>query len=263
MAAFLCAFSLALLFAAAAFTVLFFAGRALKNAAIIDPAWPAAVALPALGYGVLLEGWGPRKLLAVLMYVLWGARLVHYLLGRMAAHPGEDARYTELKQRWGGEADRKMFAFYMLQALAAALFSVPGLIASLNPRPGFYFLELAGFLIWAAACALEAAADRDLARFKADPANKGKTCRAGLWKYSRHPNYFSEWLVWVGIAVFALESPGGVFAFLCPALMYHFLVNVTGIPTAEAQSLKSRPEDYRHYQRTTSRFFPWFPRDVV
>lgn len=103
-------------------------------------------------------------------------------------------------------------------------------------------------------------ADRQLARFRADPANKGKVCQAGLWNYSRHPNYFFEWLVWVGYAVFALGSPWGWLGLIAPALMLHFLLNVTGIPMTEELSLKSKGDAYRAYQRTTSAFVPWFKK---
>ena len=111
------------------------------------------------------------------------------------------------------------------------------------------------------ALAGESAADRQLEAFRRDPANRGKTCRVGLWRVSRHPNYFFEWLVWVAYFVFALASPWGWVTIYCPALMLFFLFRVTGIPATEAQALKSRGEDYRQYQRTTSAFFPWFPGD--
>jgi steroid 5-alpha reductase family enzyme len=106
----------------------------------------------------------------------------------------------------------------------------------------------------------ESVADAQLNRFRANPANKGKTCRVGLWNFSRHPNYFCEWLVWVGYFVYALGSPGGWMAVYAPALMYLFLTRVTGIKATEEHALRSRGEDYRQYQRTTNAFFPWFPR---
>jgi steroid 5-alpha reductase family enzyme len=96
--------------------------------------------------------------------------------------------------------------------------------------------------------------------FKANAANRGKTCRAGLWKYSRHPNYFFEWLIWVAFCLFAIDSKYGYLALFPPALMLYFLFRVTGIPATEAQALRTRGEDYRRYQETTSVFVPWFPR---
>ena len=117
---------------------------------------------------------------------------------------------------------------------------------------------IGGIALWLIGLLGESLADRQLARFRADPANKGKVCRTGLWNYSRHPNYFFEWLVWVGYAVFALGSPWGWLGLLAPALMLHFLRNVTGIPMTEELSLKSKGDAYREYQRTTSAFVPWF-----
>lgn len=110
------------------------------------------------------------------------------------------------------------------------------------------------------ALAGEALADRQLAAFKADPGSRGRACRAGLWRYSRHPNYFLEWLVWVAYAAFALTSPWGWTSAYAPLLMLFFLLRVTGIPMAEEQALRSRGADYREYQRTTSALFPWFPK---
>jgi steroid 5-alpha reductase family enzyme len=107
----------------------------------------------------------------------------------------------------------------------------------------------------------EALADFQLHRFKADPANRGKTCRAGLWNYSRHPNYFFEWLVWCAYALYACASPGGWAGLACPLLMFYFLFRVTGIPLTEAQAVKTKGEDYLDYQRTTSVFVPWFHKN--
>ena len=97
--------------------------------------------------------------------------------------------------------------------------------------------------------------------FKKDPANRGKTCRAGLWSYSRHPNYFFEWLIWVSFFIFASASPYGWISIVCPVLIFYFLFKVSGIPATEAQALRTKGDDYRDYQRTTSAFFPWFPKN--
>ena len=103
-------------------------------------------------------------------------------------------------------------------------------------------------------------ADAQLHRFKQDPANKGKTCQVGLWHYSRHPNFFFEWLIWVSYALYAMGSPSGAWGWLSPALMLYFVTKVTGIPATEAQALRSRGDEYRKYQQTTSAFFPWPPK---
>jgi steroid 5-alpha reductase family enzyme len=150
--------------------------------------------------------------------------------------------------------------FVIRNAAIVVLLSLPALIVALSPAQHISVLEIAGLATWAAGLAGEATADRQLHRFKADRARAGRVCTVGLWRYSRHPNYFFEWLVWVGYALYALGSPFGWVALTCPLLMLYFLFRVTGIPATEAQALRTRGEDYRRYQQTTSRFVPWFPR---
>jgi steroid 5-alpha reductase family enzyme len=126
-------------------------------------------------------------------------------------------------------------------------------------RMGFNRLDSLGVLCWLVALAGESAADRQLARFKADPANRGRVCREGLWRYSRHPNYFFEWIHWWAYVFLAVGSPHWWLAPFGVVAMLVFLTLVSGIPRSEAQALKSRGAGYREYQRTTSAFLPWFP----
>jgi steroid 5-alpha reductase family enzyme len=151
----------------------------------------------------------------------------------------------------------------MLQAALNVFLSLPLLIASLNPAPALGALEWLGFAIWLVGLGGESLADRQLARFKADRGNKGRVCAVGLWRYSRHPNYFFEWTIWIGYATFALASPPwGYAGLLMPALMLHFLLNVTGVRATEDQALRSKGEAYRDYQARTSAFVPWPPRSA-
>jgi steroid 5-alpha reductase family enzyme len=191
---------------------------------------------------------------------LWGLRLGLHLWVRVARDPHEDGRYRELRKAWGGSIRARFLAFFQAQALLDVLLSWPFLLACLDPRPGLSPLAWLGLGVWAVSVVGEGVADAQLQRFKADPANRGLTCRAGLWRVSRHPNYFFEWLVWIAFALVATSSPWGWTAWACPALMLYFLLRVTGIPYTEAQSLRSRPEDYARYQRETSAFIPWFPK---
>jgi steroid 5-alpha reductase family enzyme len=186
-------------------------------------------------------------------------RLALYLLfTRVVGHP-EEGRYVELRRKWVTNIPLKFLAFFEFQALTCILLSVPFLIACFNPAPEFAAIEYAGMAIWAIAFVGEVMADAQLNSFKKSPANKGKTCQVGLWHYSRHPNYFFEWMIWVAYAVFALGSPYGWITLVCPALMLYFLLRVTGIPATEAQALRTKGDEYRQYQRTTSAFVPWFP----
>lgn len=234
----------------------------IRNAGIVDVAWAGGFSLLALLYGGLGPGWPPRRLLIAAMTALWSLRLAGYLHGRvMGQHPREDGRYAELRRRWaGGNLALRFLVFFQVQALLDVVLAVPLLVACLNPEPRLLAIEWAAAALWLLALAGESLADRQLARFKADPANSGKVCDVGLWRLSRHPNYFFEWLVWCAFALFALGSPWGFVGLYCPALMLYFLFRVTGIPATEEQALRTKGEAYRRYQRTTSAFVPWFPR---
>jgi steroid 5-alpha reductase family enzyme len=140
------------------------------------------------------------------------------------------------------------------------IFSIPFLVAMTLRSQGLGAWVAAGVLVWVVAVTGEALADRQLAAFRADQTNRGRTCRVGLWRLSRHPNYFFEWLHWWSYVLLGVGSPWWALTLVGPALMLYFLLRVTGIPATEAQALASRGEDYREYQRTTSAFVPWFPR---
>lgn len=251
--------STALIVMALLMLILWLVHLPLKNAGLVDVGWVLGVPLCGLIFAVLGDGQIARRVVIALMTVLWGARLGGYLLVRILGKP-EDARYAQLRRTWSGNVPLKFLGFFELQALLAVVFALPVLAASLNSAPRLSWLEYLGAALWIVAVAGEGVADRQLQRFKSDPGNRGRLCRAGLWNYSRHPNYFFEFLVWVAFAVFALASPWGWIAFACPVLMLFFLFKVTGIPATEAQALRSKGEVYRNYQRTTSAFIPWFPR---
>jgi len=232
----------------------------LGNAAIVDAGWAGGLALLGVIYAAIRGGCPVRAVLIASMAALWGFRLAFFLLfTRVIGHPKE-GRYVQLRRDWGGNMPFKSLLFFEFQALLCVLFSVPFLIAALNLRPHLSAFEYAAAALWLIAWISEFVADSQLNSFKSNPANRGVTCRVGLWRYSRHPNYFFEWLIWVAFALFALGSPYGYLALFAPALMLYFLFRLTGIPATEAQALRSKGEDYRQYQRTTSVFVPWFPR---
>jgi steroid 5-alpha reductase family enzyme len=130
----------------------------------------------------------------------------------------------------------------------------------MDATPRLRELEIAAAGLFMLALIGESVADAQLAAFKRDPGNRGAVCDRGLWRYSRHPNYFFEWLIWIAYAMFAFASPYGALALAMPAVMLHFLVNVTGLRATEEQALRSKGERYRLYQARTSAFVPWFPR---
>ena len=250
-----CAFAVALML------VIWWLALRVNNLGIVDIAWSYAFAPVAIFYAAMTTGDPTRRGLLAGMATLWSLRLGTHLFIRVGGHhPHEDVRYAKMRERWGKHLKSQVLIFFQLQAVLIVLLSIPFLVICRNDRPGISGIEWLGLAIWFLAIAGEAVADAQLKRFRARPENQGRVCQAGLWNYSRHPNYFFEWLVWVGIFVFALGSPLGCATIFAPALMLFFLLRVTGIPLTEELSLKSKGAAYREYQRTTSAFVPWFKK---
>jgi steroid 5-alpha reductase family enzyme len=246
--------------ASGAMAMLWLWHRRLRNAGVVDVGWAASVGGLAIFYGLLASGNVVRRSTIALMMGIWGARLAWFLLRDRVLNRPEDGRYADLRARKSVAATGDFFPFFQAQAFIALLLSYPAWIAAINPDPTISPLEILAVPLWLVALGGEAVADAQLEAFKSRPENRGKTCRDGLWRYSRHPNYFFEWLVWVAYALFALHSPYGWLAIACPLIMLFLLFRVTGIPATEAQALRTRGDDYRSYQATTSVFVPWIPR---
>jgi len=231
-----------------------------ENAGIVDIGWSGTIPLLAVFYAYWSGTYTvPRVWIALAFIICWGGRLVWHIHRRSYGRP-EDGRYRELRNAWGKDAPWKMFIFFQFQALAAVIFSLPFLLIALDTRSEIHILEEIGFLLMWFSLAGESAADKQLSQFKKKSSSRGTVCQDGLWNYSRHPNYFFEWMIWVSIAIYALPSPNGIYAVICPMLMLFFLFKVTGIPATEEQALKSRGDAYRAYQASTSAFFPWFKK---
>ena len=164
-----------------------------------------------------------------------------------------------LRAKWGENANRNFFCFFQFQAMFVVFFSLPFAFIALDPDSTISALAWTGVAVWAVGNVGTIVADRQLALWRANPANSGKTARTGLWSWSRHPNYFFEWVNWCGIALVATTAPWGWLAWIVPAGLLFLLFRVTGIPATERQALRSRA-DYAEYQRTTSAFVPLPPR---
>jgi steroid 5-alpha reductase family enzyme len=232
----------------------------IRNAAIVDFGWGFNLALLGVGYAVLGGGFGLRAAMLGVMTGVWGVRLALYLLlTRIVGHP-EEGRYQELRRQWKTNLGAKFLVFFEFQAILCVVLAIPFLAAAVNREPEIHWLELVAAGLWFVAVIGEISADSQLSRFKRDASNRGRTCQVGLWRYSRHPNYFFEWLIWVSFALFATASPYGYIGWISPALILYFLLRVTGIPATEAQALRSRGDEYRRYQKSTSAFVPWFPK---
>lgn len=244
---------------ALAMAVLYAVGRARGNHALVDVGWAAGMGVLALAFAALIDGDPARRAVVGLLAAVWGLRLATHLVVHRVLGRGEDGRYSDMREALGTRAEPVFFVFYQIQAFWAILFSVPILVALSNPRAGLGVWDAVGVAIWLVAVAGETLADRQLAAFRKDPANRGRTCRVGLWRTSRHPNYFFEWIHWFAYVAFAIGSGWWWLALGGPLVMIVFLFKVTGIPWVEKRALQNKP-DYRDYIETTSVFIPMPPR---
>lgn len=240
-------------------TALYCVQRKTNDAGIVDFGWAFGLGACALAYALYAEGSFPYRMAMAAIACPWSLRLAAYILRDRVLRGGEDPRYHQLRQTWGDRAQGRFFMIFLTQACLIVLLSVP-YMAVANQTGTFHPYHFLGLLIGWGGILGESLADRQLQRWRRDPANAGKTCRSGLWRYSRHPNYFFEWVHWWGYVVLCFPSWQTILTLIGPLLMLLFLYRLTGIPYAERQAVLSRGEDYRAYQRQTSAFFPWFPR---
>lgn len=237
------------------------------DAGWVDFGWSLSLGLVVLGYAFVAPGDPWRRVLLAVLTGAWSLRLAWYLLqDRILKAEAEDGRYQQLRAHWGNKANRWFFFFFQGQAFANVLLGLPHWILMSNPQPlGLW--DAAGGLVFLAAILGERAADEQLQRWRREPRNRGRTCRLGLWRYSRHPNYFFEWLHWLAYPVMGVGLWGAglgswwLLTLAASVVMLVLLLGGTGIPYTEKQAIRSRGEDYRRYQREVSAFFPWFPRD--
>lgn len=234
----------------------------MNNAGIIDTGWALAVIFPSLLLGLNSDVYPTRMYAVLFLALFWALRLSFHLYFRRIRGKSEEPRYHALRLKWADQATSKMFRFFLIQGFAASFFAIPFLLIVADTSSPLSKLEIFALFGWGMALAGEALADEQLEAHKRNLDNRGKTCRRGLWQYSRHPNYFFEWLHWCFVALLALSAPWGFIALLHPCVIWHFLNRVSGIPLAEEQALKSRGDDYRQYQATTSAFFLWFPKKI-
>ncbi|BAO90377.1 DUF1295 domain-containing protein [Caballeronia cordobensis] len=249
---------IALLFLVAVFSAVWAWQLSNKNAGMIDPVWAFSLGVVALLYAWLGTGSEQARVLVGVGGAVWGCRLGWHLWRRNFGKP-EDTRYRKLREEWGAAAPRKMFGIFQLQAAVSMFLSIAFAVPSHRPDAPSIVAVAAAVMLWGIAVAGEALADRQLRRFAADPAHRGKTCRVGLWRYSRHPNYFFECVHWLAYVPLAIGAPGAWLTLLPPVAMAWLLVKVSGVPMLEAHLCATR-DDYTEYARTTSVLIPWPPR---
>lgn len=226
-----------------------------------DVFWSYGLGVAGVGislFPVGSDGWSARQLVVALLIGIWGIRLGTHI-ARRAAGEQEDARYARLRDEWGNAYRAKMFGFMMLQAGAASILALAVLLAARNPSTGLGLLDYLAIAVFLVAFAGETMADQQLKAFKAATTKRHQICDVGLWGWSRHPNYFFEWLTWCAWPLFAINLSGhwpwGWLAFIAPLYMYWILNHVSGVPLVEAHMQRTRPEAFANYARRTSRFF--------
>ena len=228
------------------------------NVTVVDSLWGLGFVLVAWNTHFLSGGFAGRSALIAVLATIWGLRLAGYLSLRNWGK-GEDPRYAKWREKSG---DRfwliSLFKVFMLQAVFMWVISLVLQAGQMSPLPGrFVWLDALGVSVWMVGFFFEAVGDWQLARFKADPANEGEVMDRGLWAYTRHPNYFGEFLVWWGFFLIALATPNGWWTVICPLIVTAVLLKMTGIPLTEKTIAERRP-GYREYVKRTSAFFPWF-----
>lgn len=229
-----------------------------RNAGEVDAVWAWSLGGAAALYAWLGSGDPLLRAVMGVFGLCWGLRLGGYLWRRNHGRP-EDGRYARFRAEWGDRADFNLFWFFQFQVLVALLLSLGFWVIAMNPRPPAAWQLIAALLVWVVAMAGESLADRQLDRHRRRPENRGQVCRQGLWRYSRHPNYFFETLHWLAYLPLAIGAPWAWLALLPPVIVAWLLLRMSGLPLTEAQAAATRP-GYADYIATTSAFVPWPPR---
>jgi steroid 5-alpha reductase family enzyme len=240
--------------------VLWIVSLALRNSSIVDPFWGTGFVIANWLYFALTpDGFPARKWLIAVLVTIWGLRLSIHLLRRNWGM-GEDFRY----RKWREEAGARwwwmsFFRVFLLQGVLLWIISAPLLAAQIRPTPDHLtLLDLLGAVVWAIGFFFEAVGDLQLTRFKANPSNKGKVLNTGVWRYTRHPNYFGDATQWWGYYLIATAG-GGFWTIWSPILMTVMLLRVSGVALLEKTLTTTKP-GYKEYVESTSAFVPWFPQ---
>ena len=242
------------------FTVFFVIAQFMKNNSIVDIGWGLGFIVVTL-YAFIFSGpVTARNILVTLLVIIWGTRLAYHILKRNWGKP-EDFRYAKWRKDWGKWLFiRGFFQIFMLQGVLMLIIVSSVVFINYSEKPGLYFLDYLGAAVWIIGFLFESIGDAQLARFIKDPKNKGEIMRYGLWRYTRHPNYFGEASMWWGIYVIALTVPNGFWLIISPLTITILLLFVSGVPMLE-RKFADNPK-FQEYARVTSKFFPWFTGKV-
>jgi steroid 5-alpha reductase family enzyme len=244
-------------------TVVWLLSLRLRDASIADVGWGPGFVLLAWMYFVTAPTTTARSWLVALLVTLWGVRLSAHIFRRNRGH-GEDPRYRAMRASHGDAFWwRSLFTVFWLQAVILWFVALPLLAAVRAPHPAHLtIVDILGLIVFGVGFTFEVVGDRQLRRFRADPSNRGRVLARGLWRYTRHPNYFGDATLWWGFYVIAAATPGGWLTVLSPVLMTFLLMRVSGVTLLEQSLVTSKPA-YRAYIANTSAFVPWFPADYA
>jgi steroid 5-alpha reductase family enzyme len=242
------------------FTLVWLLSVRMRDASVADVCWGLGFVLLAWLYLLLSPTLTPRSWVVVVLVTLWGARLSTHIFRRNHGK-AEDARYRAMRASHGAAFWwRSLFTVFWLQGAILWFVALPVLVAVQDTEPaGLTPVDIFGIIVFAIGFGFEVTGDRQLRRFRADPSNRGRVLDSGLWRYTRHPNYFGDATLWWGVYAIAAATPGGWLTVLSPALMTFLLMRVSGVTLLEPSLVTSKP-GYRAYIARTPAFFPWFPR---
>ena len=243
-------------------TLLYFVALRIQVMALVDVVWSAWLGIGALAYFCVSPGAGLSRIAVLGVILFWSLRLSLYLLINRVLSGHEDPRYAYLSNYWGAASKRNFLFLFQAQIVLVLLFLLPVITAMGAGTIAWALSDTLAVCVALVSLLGESLADRQLAAFRAVPENRSAVCRAGLWRYTRHPNYFFEWLHWWAYVLFAWGHPQWAVSLIGPVVMYLFLNYITGVPYAERSSIRSRGDAYRAYQQTTNTFFPWKPRPL-
>jgi len=242
-------------------TAIWLLSLALRDSSIVDIVWGTGFVVAGWAYFALTpDGFPARKWLISILVTIWGLRLSLHILARNWGK-GEDFRYRKWREEAGGKWWwRSFFKVFLLQGVLMWIISAPLLAAQISATPDrLTLLDFVALLVWAVGFFFEAVGDWQLNRFKANPANKGKLLTSGVWRYTRHPNYFGDAAQWWGYYLIAAAASGGFWTIFSPVIMTFLLVRVSGVALLEKTMGETKP-GYKEYIETTNAFIPWFPR---
>jgi steroid 5-alpha reductase family enzyme len=232
-----------------------------QNYSLVDAVWVFGIGVLGVGWLLVAGGYGVKYWVAAGLVGIWSGRLGWHLQRRIRrSHPEEDARYAKLREVWDGRVVAAFFWFFQAQALSVVVLALPFLLIAGDTDSSWGYWETVGLFIALLGITGEGWADAQMSQFKAGNSDSKAVCQEGLWRFSRHPNYFFEAVIWLGFYTYACGSTAGWTMLHAPAAIIFLLVKVTGIPPTEAAAVMRKGDAYRRYQQSTSAFIPWFPK---